>query len=60
MDSAIPWLPVRINHIKRLTSALLNGANGLSNIIPNNNKQRIWTKLAKPLQIKSLNIHYKY
>ena len=59
MDSAIPQLPVRINHIKRLTFALLYGADGLSNIIPNN-KQRIWTKLAKPLKIKSVNIHYKY
>ena len=45
MDSALPRLPDRINYIKRLTSALLYGANGLSNIIPNN-KQRIRTKLA--------------
>ena len=40
MVSAIPRLPVRIDSIKRLTSALLYGANGMSNII-RNNKQRI-------------------
>ena len=59
MDSAIPRLPVRIDYIKRLTSALLYGANGLSNIIPNSRQLRR-TKLAKPLQIKSVNIHHKY
>ena len=46
MDSAIPRLPVRLDYIKRLTSALLYGANGLSNVIPNI-KQRIWTKTGK-------------